>query len=102
MNSDHANYRKVLASFLEEIPKNKGWWYRLPMAPISSKISEPILTDAILPHLGNVFGLSEQAMLLFLFEMGCYQARGEGYTINKTGWEAFEAEFKVSKELHQT
>jgi hypothetical protein len=96
MNSEQANYRKVLASFLEEIPKNKGWWYRLPLAPISSsKDVEAIATDAILPHLGNVFGLSEQAMLLFLVEMGCYQARGEGYTINKTGWEAFEAEFKV-------
>ena len=37
MSSEQANYRKVLASFLEEIPKNKGWWYRLPLAPISSK-----------------------------------------------------------------
>jgi hypothetical protein len=95
MDPQHANYRKVLASFLEEIPKNKGWWYRLPLASISSKDDEPIATDAILPHLGNVFGLSEQAMLLFLVEMGCYQARGEGYIISKTGWEAFEAEFKV-------
>jgi hypothetical protein len=95
MNSEHANYRKVLASFLEEIPRNKGWWYRLPLASISSKDSKPIATDAILPHLGNVFGLSEQAMLLFLVEMGCYQAKGEGCITNKAGWEAFEAEFKV-------
>jgi hypothetical protein len=26
MKSEHANHRKVLASFLEEIPENKGWW----------------------------------------------------------------------------
>jgi hypothetical protein len=78
MNSEHANCRKVLASFLEEIPKTKGWWHRLPLAPMSSKHGKPIATDAILPHLGSVFGLSEQAMmLLFLVEMGCYQAKGE-------------------------
>jgi hypothetical protein len=95
MNSEHANYRKVFASFLEEIPQNKGWWYRLPLAPKSSKDGQLIATDAILPHLGNVFGLSEPAMLLFLVEMGCYQAKGKGHVINKPGWEAFEAEFKV-------
>jgi hypothetical protein len=99
MNSEHANYRKVLVAFLEEIPQNKGWWYRLPLATTStkdgSKDGKSIATDAILPHLGNVFGLSEPSMLLFLVEMGCYQARGEGYALNKTGWEAFEAEFKV-------
>ena len=97
MNSEHANYRKVLAAFLEEIPQNKGWWYRLPLAPTSSKNGKSIATDVILPPLGNVFGLTEPAMLLFLVEMGCYKARGEGYTINGTGWEAFEAEFKVKK-----
>jgi hypothetical protein len=96
MNCEHASYRKVLAVFLEEIPRNKRWWYQLPSATTSSKDGKPIATDAILPHLGNVFGLSEPAMLLFLVKMGCYQARGEGYTLNKTGWEAFEqAEFKV-------
>jgi hypothetical protein len=77
MKSEHANCRKVLASFLEEIPENKGWWCRLPLAPMSSKDGKPIPTDAILPHLGSAFGLSEQAMLLFLVEMGCCQAKGE-------------------------
>ena len=69
MNSEHANYRKVFASFLEEIPQNKGWWYRLPLAPKSSKDGQLIATDAILPHPGNVLGLSEPATLLFLVEM---------------------------------
>jgi hypothetical protein len=79
MKSEHANYRKVLASFLKEIPENKGWWYRLPLASISSKDGKQIPTDVILPHLGTAFGLSEQAMLLFLVEMGTYQAKGEGH-----------------------
>jgi hypothetical protein len=44
---------------------------------MSSKDGKPIPTDAIPPHLGSAFGLSEQAMLLFLVEMGCHQAKGE-------------------------
>ena len=47
------------------------------MAPKSSKDGKSIATDVILPHLGNVLGLSEQATSLFLVEMGCYQAKGE-------------------------
>jgi hypothetical protein len=93
MKSEHANYRKVPASFLEEIPKYKGWWYWLPLAPISSKHGKTIATDMILPHLGTAFGLSEQAMLLFLVEMGTYQAKGEGHIINAKGWDDLGAEF---------
>ena len=99
MNSEHANCRKVLASFLEEIPQNKGWWCWLPLATKSTKGGQPIATDVILPHLGNAFGLSEPAMLLFLVEMGCYQAKGEGHSINELGWEAFEAQFKVKSHI---
>jgi hypothetical protein len=33
---------------------------------MSSKDSMPIATDAIMPHMGTVFGVSEQATLLFL------------------------------------
>ena len=98
MNSEHGNYRQVLPAFLEEIPVDKGWWYRLPLAPTSSKNGKSIATDVILPPLGDVFGLTEPAMLLFLVEMGYYKkARGEGYRLNNAGWEAFEAEFKVKK-----
>jgi hypothetical protein len=77
MKSERANCRKVLASFLEEIPENEGWWHRLPLAPKSSKDGKSVATGATLPHLGSVFGLSEQATLLFLVEMGCHQAKGE-------------------------
>jgi len=94
MNSEHTNYRKVVASFLEEIPQNKGWWYRLPLAPTSSKNGKSIATDVILPPLGNVFGLTEPAMLLFLVKMGCYKARGEGYRLNNAGWEALRQSSK--------
>jgi hypothetical protein len=99
MKSEHANHRKVLASFLEEIPKNKGWWYRLPLPPMSSKDGMPITTDVILPHLGTVFGLSEQATLLFLVEMGACQARGKGHIMNPKGWDDLEAEFKAKSHI---
>jgi hypothetical protein len=96
MKSEHANCWKVLASFLEEIPENKGWWHQLPLASMSSEDGKPIPTDAILPHLGTAFGLSEQATLLFLVEIGTCQAKGEGHTINAAkGWEDLAAEFKV-------
>jgi hypothetical protein len=99
MKSEHANYRKVLASFLEEILENKGWWYRLPLASISSKDGKPIATDVILPHLGTAFCLSEQAMLLFLVEMGTYEAKSKGHTIDAKGWDDLPAEFKVKSSI---
>jgi hypothetical protein len=52
---------------------------------MSSKDGKPTAADAILPHLGTAFGLSEQAMLLILVKMGCCQAKGEGNIINAKG-----------------
>jgi hypothetical protein len=46
------------------------------------------------PHLGTAFGLSEQATLLFLVEMGTCQAKGKGHIINAKGWDDLAAEFK--------
>ncbi len=68
------------------------------MASISSKDGKQIPTDVILPHLGTAFGLSEQAMLLFLVKMGTYQAKGEGHSINAKGWDDLAAEFKVKSD----
>jgi hypothetical protein len=99
MKSEHANHRKVLASFLEEIPENKGWWHRLPLASMSSKDGKPTATDAILPHLGTAFCLSEQAMLLFLVEMGTYEAKSKGHTIDAKGWDDLPAEFKAKSHV---
>jgi hypothetical protein len=67
---------------------------------MSSKDGKPIATDAIPPHLGTAFGLSEQAMLLFLVEMGTYQAKGEGCIIkNAKGWDDLAAEFKAKSHI---
>jgi hypothetical protein len=99
MKSEHANCRKVLASFLEKNSKNKGWWHRLPLASTSSKDGKPISSDALLPHLGTAVGLSEQATLLFLVKMGTHQAKGEGQIINAKGWDDLAAEFKTNSHI---
>jgi hypothetical protein len=64
--TSHASYRNVLASFLEEIPESKGWWYRLPSKMSLTKNCQPLPSDAILPHLGTPFGLIEIAMWVIL------------------------------------
>jgi hypothetical protein len=66
---------------------------------MSSKDGKPIATDVILPHLGTVFGLSEQATLLFLVKVGCCQAKGEGCIINPKGWDDLAAEFKAKSHI---
>ena len=71
MSSKQARHRKVLASFVEQLPQSKGWWYRLPSRVTPSKDDKPLPTDVITPHLGHVFGLTELAMWAMLVEMGC-------------------------------
>jgi tetrahydromethanopterin S-methyltransferase subunit E len=55
--------------FVEKIPDDKGWWYRLPSYIALSEDNQPLPTDTILPHLGHAFGLTELAMWAILVEM---------------------------------
>jgi hypothetical protein len=93
MSSKQASYRRVLARFVQQIPRNKGWWYRLPSGNTLSNDNQPLLTDAILPHLGHAFGLTELAMWAILIEMGCISqnSRSKTWGINN--------KFGVSKSL---
>jgi hypothetical protein len=101
MSSKQANCRHVLARFVEKIPINKGWWYRLPSGVALSNDNQPLPTDAILPHLGYAFGLTELAMWAILVEMGCISqnSRSKTWGINNEGWEFLSAEFSVSKNI---
>jgi hypothetical protein len=101
MSSEQANYRRVLARFVEKIPINKGWWYRLPPGEALSNDNQPLPTDAILPRLGHAHGLPELAMWAILVEMGCISQNSQSKTwgINNEGWEFLLAEFGVSKNL---
>jgi hypothetical protein len=99
MSSKQARYRKVLAAFIDEIPENKGWWYRLPSNVKSATDGKPIAqspTETIIPHLGIVFGLTELAMWTILYEMGLIHMNGGRYCVNNNGWLDLKAEFKVS------
>jgi hypothetical protein len=101
MSLKQASYRRVLARFVEQIPRNKRWWYRLPSGKALSIDNQPLPTDTILPHLGHAFGLTELAMWAILIEMGCISqnSRSKTWGINNEGWESLLAEFGVSKNL---
>ena len=96
MSTKQASYRNVLASFFEEIPENKGWWYWLPSKTPPTKNGQPLPSDAILPHLGMSFGLTEVAMWVILFKIGFFCQKGNHYCINNNGLEDFMHKFKVS------
>ncbi len=95
MSSKQANYREGLASFIGKIPRAKGWWYRLPSRVAPTQDGQPLPFDAILPHTGTLFGLTELAMLVILYEMGCYKKKGNSFIINTQGWDDLKYEFKV-------
>ena len=59
----------VLASFLETIAKNGGWWYRVPRGIVKSEKDPPFAQDAIMPHIGTIFGLTEEATQIILHEI---------------------------------
>jgi hypothetical protein len=67
--------RQVLANFINDVPPNKGWWFRLPKFNTSGKKSAIHPTDACLPHLGVPFGVSEDCMAVVLMEMECLKLK---------------------------
>ena len=61
-----AGCRKVLVSFLSDLLDGGGWWYRLPQMSRETISNETekhcnYLPANILPRLGRVFGLHEDA-----------------------------------------
>ncbi len=95
MSGKQASYRQVLALFIEKIPSAKGWWYRLPSRVSPPQGGKPLPFDAILPHMGTLFGLTKLAMWVILYEMGCYKKKGIGFIINIQGWDDLKCEFKM-------
>jgi hypothetical protein len=95
MSTKQANYREVLASFVGKISPAKGWWYRLPSRVTQTQDGKPLPFDAILPHMGTLFGLTELAMWVILHKMGCFKKQGDGFIINTQGWDDLKYEFKV-------
>jgi hypothetical protein len=99
MSLKQANYREILASFIGKIPHAKGWWYRLPSRVASTQDGQPLPFDTILPHMGTLFGLTELAMWVIMYEMGCYKKKGNSFIINIQGWNDLKYEFKMKSFL---
>ena len=100
-----ANNRRIIAEFLYDIPDNVGWWYRLPQlrsgAPKNSRIND-MDPDLIMPHLGSIFGLTEEAIAIVLIEMGCLRVHGNRSVICEKGWEYLSAEFGMKDRVEHT
>ena len=61
MSSKQTTLQSVLASFIDELLMNKGWWYCVPgKVPAAKDLPEPH-PGRILPHMGSLFGLTEMA-----------------------------------------
>jgi hypothetical protein len=88
----------VLANFINDVPSNKGWWFRMPKLNTSGKKSAIHPTDVCLPHLGVPFGISEDCMAAILTEMECLGInKKDGMTqFVQGGWELLRDEFKVA------
>jgi hypothetical protein len=76
MSTAQARNRRVIARFLESLPQNQGWWYRVPKLNYKPSKSSDLDLDDIMPHLGTLFfGLTEDATAMILVEMGGKQRR---------------------------
>jgi hypothetical protein len=90
-----ANYREELASFIGKIPHAKGWWYWLPFRVAPTQDGQPLPFDAIIPHMGTLYGLTELTMLVILYKMGCYKKKSKSSIINIQGWDDLKYKFKM-------
>jgi hypothetical protein len=94
MSTSASSKRQVLAKFIDEVPPNKGWWFRLPTISCSQLPPHP--TDCCMPHLGVPFGMTKVAMVKILLSMECLKLFGGKPQMNIQGWEDLRSEFKVT------
>jgi hypothetical protein len=101
MSTAQARNRHVIARFLENLPENEGWWYRVPKLNYKPPKSSDLDPDDVMPHLGTLFGLTEDATAMILVEMGCLAERQHGSTTitRPQGWEDLASEFKVKSRI---
>jgi hypothetical protein len=97
MSTAQARNRQVIARFLESLPQDQGWWYRIPKLNNQPLKTTDFNLDVVMPHLGTLFGLTEDATSMILVEMGCLSERQQGTsTVTRPqGWEDLASKFKV-------
>ena len=98
--------RRILAEFVSEIPEDIGWWYRLSHLDMgnthgharknSKFLHHP---DSVMPHLGTIFGLTEEATAIICLEMGCLRLYGKKTVMHEQGWENLRSEFGMRKRV---
>ena len=97
--------QKILINFLGKIAEDGGWWYRLPLRQYENddnknkneaSESGPI-TDRIMPHLGKLFGLTEDAAAVLLEVLQLVKFTGKQTWINHQGWENMCSLHKVDR-----
>ncbi len=81
MSTAQARNRSVIARFLENLPENQGWWYRVPKLNYKPPKSSDVDPDDVMPHLGTLFGLTEDATSIILVD-GVLVRAPEGYNYN--------------------
>jgi hypothetical protein len=68
MDTTASSKWQELAKFINDVPSNKGWWFRLPMLTTSDENRQLVLhpTDPCMPHLGVPFDMTEVAIAKIL------------------------------------
>ena len=94
MSTSASSKQQVLAKCINEVPPNKGWWFRLPTISPSSQLPYP--ANCCMPHLGVPFGMTEAAMVKILLSMECLRLLCGKPHMNIRGWEDLQSEFKVT------
>jgi hypothetical protein len=97
MSTAQARNRHVIARFLESLPNDQGWWYRVPKLNCKPGKTTDFDPDDLIPHLVTLFGLTEDATSIILVEMGFLLERKKGTTTItcQQGWDDLASEFKV-------
>ena len=86
----------MLARFVIAVVEKKGWWFRLPKCNTNGKYSYDVKQDIVMPQLGRLFGLAEEAAALVLVKMGLMTRLNDGTVIfREQGWNEFSSTFMV-------
>jgi hypothetical protein len=61
----------------------------------STQDGQPLPFGAFLLHMGTLFGLTELAMWVILYKLGCYKKKGNSFIINIQVWDDLKDKFKM-------
>jgi hypothetical protein len=98
MSTAQARNRYISQQDFLRVWNDQGWWYRvLKLNYKPWKTATDFDPDDLMPHLGTLFGLTQDATSIILVEMGFLLERKKGTTTItcQQGWDDLAKEFKV-------